>query len=134
MSLTVRLITPCVLIPPQPSPTNGPLGTKPRLGFKPNKPQQDDGTRIEPPPSLPCAKGTTRAATIAAAPPLESVAPKENLLVTFRGDAFHQVRSYRTKTGSERVSLVLEQYKIDEDVYPKTVKFVEAHKSNMTMM
>jgi len=70
----------------------------------------------------------------AAAPPLESVAPKENLLVTFRGDAFHQVRSYRTKTGSERISLVLEQYKIDEDVYPKTVKFVEAHKSNMTMM
>lgn len=69
-----------------------------------------------------------------AAPPAESVAPKENLLVTFRGDAFHQVRSYRTKTGRERISLVLEQYKIDEDMYPKTVKFLEAYKSNMTMM
>lgn len=68
------------------------------------------------------------------APPEESVAPKENLLVTFRGDAFHQVRSYRTKTGSERISLVLEQYKIDEDMYPKTIKFLEAYKSNMTMM
>lgn len=68
------------------------------------------------------------------APPEESVVPKENLLVTFRGDAFHQVRSYRTKTGSERISLVLEQYKIDEDMYPKTIKFLEAYKSNMTMM
>ena len=68
------------------------------------------------------------------AAPGKKVTPKENTLVTFRGDAFHQVRSYKTKTGSERVSLVLEQYKIDKDMYGKTVRYLEAFKSNMTMM
>ena len=68
------------------------------------------------------------------AAPEKKVTPKENTLVTFRGDAFHQVRSYKTKTGSERVSLVLEQYKIDKDMYGKTVRYLEAFKSNMTMM
>ena len=68
------------------------------------------------------------------AAPGKKVTPKENTLVTFRGDAFHQVRSYKTKTGSERVSLVLEQYKINEDMYGKTVRYLEAFKSNMTMM
>ena len=53
------------------SPIIGPDGNSPRLGLKPNTPQQDAGTRKEPPPSLPWANGTTRAATKAAAPPLE---------------------------------------------------------------
>ena len=66
--------------------------------------------------------------------PQETIVPKENTLVTFRGDAFHQVKSYSTRTGRERVSLVLEQYLIDEDAYPKTMRFHEAFKSNMTMM
>ena len=56
------------------------------------------------------------------------------MLVNFRGDAFHQVRSYKTRSGSERVSLVLEQYVIDDDAYGKTMRFFEAFKSNMTMM
>ena len=43
----------------------------PRLGFKPNTPQIEAGTRIDPPPSLACAKGTRPAATAATAPPDE---------------------------------------------------------------
>jgi hypothetical protein len=39
--------------------------------LSPNTPQHDAGTRIEPPPSLPWATGTTRAATAAAEPPLD---------------------------------------------------------------
>ena len=42
---------------------------RPRDGFTPNRPQQEEGMRIEPPPSLAWAKGTTPAATAAAAPP-----------------------------------------------------------------
>src|SRR5215218_5967441 len=44
---------------------------RPRDGLIPNSPQQDAGIRIDPPPSDPCASGSTRAATCAAAPPLE---------------------------------------------------------------
>jgi hypothetical protein len=68
------------------------------------------------------------------AAPEAKIRPKENMLVNFRGDAFHQVRSYKTRSGSERVSLVLEQYIIDDDAYGKTMRFFEAFKSNMTMM
>jgi hypothetical protein len=42
-----------------------------RDGLRPNRPQQDAGMRIEPPPSLAWAKGTTPAAVAAAAPPDE---------------------------------------------------------------
>ena len=42
---------------------------RPRDGFSPNSPQQDAGMRIDPPPSLAWAKGTTPAAVAAAAPP-----------------------------------------------------------------
>ncbi|MOA45725.1 hypothetical protein D3C78_1681540 [compost metagenome] len=44
---------------------------RPRVGLKPNTPQHEAGIRIEPPASLPWANGTSRAATAAAAPPLE---------------------------------------------------------------
>jgi len=71
LSRTDTVIAWAVLMPAQPSPVSGPLGMRPRLGLRPNTPQQDAGTRSEPPPSLPWAKGTTRAATSAAAPPLE---------------------------------------------------------------
>ena len=40
-----------------------------RLGFSPTTPQQEAGMRIDPPPSEPCASGTSPAATAAAAPP-----------------------------------------------------------------
>src|SRR5699024_3841074 len=49
----------------------GPQGTRPRPGFKPNRPQAAAGIRIEPPPSLAPAIGTTPAATNAAEPPEE---------------------------------------------------------------
>src|SRR5262245_20906720 len=53
------------------SPTSGPSGLRPRVGLRPKTPQHDAGMRIEPPPSLPCAIGTMRAATAAPEPPLE---------------------------------------------------------------
>src|SRR6218665_1266758 len=71
VSRTVRLSTPSTARPPQPSPRSGPIGTTPRDGLSPNRPQQAAGMRMEPPPSLPCAIGTMPAATAAAAPPLE---------------------------------------------------------------
>ena len=45
------------------------MGTLARVGFKPNKPQQDAGIRIDPPPSLALAIGVILAATAAALPP-----------------------------------------------------------------
>src|SRR5258706_10975215 len=53
------------------SPSFGPMGFRPRVGFSPKIPQAAAGIRIEPPASLACATGTNRAATAAAAPPLE---------------------------------------------------------------
>ena len=50
---------------------SGPAGVRARVGFRPKRPQQEAGMRIEPPPSLACASGTIPAATAAAAPPLE---------------------------------------------------------------
>src|SRR5262249_40427995 len=69
LSRTERDTACCTLMPLQPSPTSGPIGVRPRVGFRPNTPQQDAGTRIEPPPSVACAAGTMPAATAAAAPP-----------------------------------------------------------------
>jgi hypothetical protein len=66
--------------------------------------------------------------------PDRAVTPKENLLVTFRGDAYHRVRSYRTRSKRERVSIVVEQYFIDDAHVPRTIRFEEAFKSNMSMM
>ena len=56
---------------PTGSPYIGAPLTRPRLGFSPTSPQQLAGIRIDPPPSEPCATGTSPAATAAAAPPLE---------------------------------------------------------------
>ena len=63
--------------------------------------------------------------------PDRAVIPEENLLVTFRGDAYHRVRSYRTRSKRERVSIVIEQYYIDDAYVPSTVGFEEALKANM---
>ena len=43
-------------------------GSRPRVGLSPTRPLQAAGIRIEPPPSLACAIGTTPAATNAPAP------------------------------------------------------------------
>src|SRR5207245_9035376 len=70
-SATLRAITPSVDSPAQGSPSSGPADTRPRDGLRPTVPQQLDGMRTEPPPSVPCAKAHKPAATAAAAPPLE---------------------------------------------------------------
>jgi len=46
-----------------------PMGTRPGVGLKPITPHQAAGSLIEPRPSLPCAIGTSPAATAAADPP-----------------------------------------------------------------
>ena len=71
LSRTVRVSPWLMAMPCQPSASAGPVGVRPRVGFSPNTPQHDAGTRIEPPPSLPWARGTIRAATAAAEPPLD---------------------------------------------------------------
>jgi hypothetical protein len=50
---------------------SGPTGTRPRLGLRPTVPHHDDGMRIDPAMSDPCAIGTMPVATAAAAPPLD---------------------------------------------------------------
>ena len=45
--------------------------TRPKLTLKPNRPEYDDGIRIEPPPSLPVQIGIMPTATAAAEPPDE---------------------------------------------------------------
>jgi hypothetical protein len=49
--------------------------TRPRDGFSPTVPQKEDGVRIDPPPSAPCARGTMPAAIAAAEPPLDPATP-----------------------------------------------------------
>src|SRR6185436_5686191 len=57
--------------PPRPSPENGAIVLRPRVGFNPTSPQHAAGARIDPNPSVACAIGTIRAPVAAAAPPLE---------------------------------------------------------------
>ena len=54
---------------PVTSPYIGQPLIRPRVGFSPTSPQHEAGMRIDPPPSEPCATGTSPAATAAAAPP-----------------------------------------------------------------
>ena len=68
-SRTDRVTAWCADRPFHPSKCVGPSGTRPRDGLSPNTPQHDAGIRIEPPPSLACAIGSSRAATAAADPP-----------------------------------------------------------------
>lgn len=71
LSRTLREMTPSVAAPCRCSATEGPAGTSPRPGLRPNSPQHAAGMRIDPPPSLAPATGTMPAATAAAAPPDE---------------------------------------------------------------
>ena len=71
LSLTLLLNTCCIAAPCIASLISGPHGVRPRLGFKPNKPQYDAGIRIDPPPSPAPAIGTIPAATAEAEPPDE---------------------------------------------------------------
>ena len=58
----------CAPAPASVSPMGARL-TRPRDGFSPNRPHSAAGMRIEPPPSVACAIGRPRAATMAAEPP-----------------------------------------------------------------
>ncbi|MGY3677218.1 hypothetical protein ACVWXU_000841 [Streptomyces sp. TE33382] len=69
MSRTVRASGPRTESP-IPSEAAGPAVTSPRLGLSPTTPQALAGERTDPAVSLPCASGTSRAPTAAAAPPL----------------------------------------------------------------
>ena len=71
-SATVRVIGPVWAREPQDGGKKpGARETSPKVGFSPKTPQKEDGTRIEPTPSVPMAIGPAPAATPAAAPPLE---------------------------------------------------------------
>src|SRR5580658_5706467 len=67
-SATVRVRAPWVDMPCQPGTV---AATRPRLGLRPTRPQQEAGIRMEPPPSLAWAAGNMPAATADPAPPLE---------------------------------------------------------------
>src|SRR5262245_39937477 len=52
-------------------PAAGYIGTRPKVGLKPTRPQKLAGMRIEPAPSEPSASGASPAATAAAPPPVD---------------------------------------------------------------
>src|SRR5690625_2265196 len=76
VSRTVRVRTPSLMMLTGIVVALADLAIRPRVALSPTSPQAAAGIRIEPPPSLPCAIGTTPAATSAAAPPDD--APGEN--------------------------------------------------------
>src|SRR3954451_3926021 len=76
VSRTDRVNTCSWVTMPQNSPKPGPSDVRPRLGLSPTRPQWADGTRIEPPMSLPCANAIIPAATAAPDPPDEPPAER----------------------------------------------------------
>ena len=76
MSRTLRVSTPWVVSGTGSLASSGRSTRRPRLGLRPTSPQHGAGIRIEPPPSLACAIGTTPAASSAADPPLEPPADR----------------------------------------------------------
>ena len=70
MSRTERETTSSVPSPEAKSPI-GAIDTRARVAFRPTRPQQEAGMRMEPPPSLACPIGTMPAATAEPDPPLE---------------------------------------------------------------
>ena len=71
LSRTERVSTCSATDPRHGSVSRGPGGIRPRVGFRPKRPQHEAGMRIEPAPSPPPAIGTIPAATAAAEPPLD---------------------------------------------------------------
>ena len=68
-SVTVVASTPAAAVWPYRVPFRS--GMRPKDGLWPTRPQNPAGVRVEPPPSLAVANGTSPAATAAADPPLE---------------------------------------------------------------
>ena len=81
-SRTVRAIGPEVMSPPR-GLELGEFDTRPRDGLTPTTPQQLEGIRIDPPPSVPSAIGHRQAATAAAEPPLDPPAVLPRLAIRF---------------------------------------------------
>ena len=75
LSRTIRVRAWSVASPPPSLETVAPVGTLARVGFKPNKPQQDGGILIDPPPSLALAIGAILAAAL---PPEEPSAARSS--------------------------------------------------------
>src|SRR5438874_356698 len=73
LSRTLRVTAWMTEAPPQPSPASGPMGTRPRVGLRPKRPQHEAGMRIEPPPSVAVVAGGMQAVAAAAAGLLEAV-------------------------------------------------------------
>ena len=67
--MTVRAIGPRWAS--NPNGLGGQAGTRPYVGLMPATPHMAHGMRIEPPPSVPSAKGAMPVASAAALPPLE---------------------------------------------------------------
>lgn len=74
MSRTERVSTPLATMPTGIRRSSGSSGNRPRDGLSPTRPLQEAGMRIEPPPSLAWAMGTTPAATNAPEPEDEAPA------------------------------------------------------------
>ena len=70
MSRTLRE-TQRKVTPPYQKSAPGASEMRPRAGLRPTRPEWQAGVRMEPPPSLASASGSTRAATAAAEPPEE---------------------------------------------------------------
>src|SRR6185437_2816043 len=71
VSQTLFVTTPSIERPLVASAVSGPWLMRPRVAFRPTRPQAEAGIRIEPPPSVACAMGTMPAATAPADPPEE---------------------------------------------------------------
>src|SRR4051812_24217195 len=71
-SATVRVIGPvCASDAHDGGEKPGERGTRPKVGFSPNTPQNDDGSRIEPPPPVPTPSGPQPAPMAPPPPPLD---------------------------------------------------------------
>lgn len=66
--------------------------------------------------------------------PIDSITPKLNFHAEFRGDSYHRVRGYATDTSVLRISLVLEQYLLDDENEKYLVEYEQSEKNGMTMM
>lgn len=51
------------------------------------------------------------------------VTPVENTMVEFRGDAYHKVKGFSSPSKGHRIGIVLEQYRVPDIFYDKTVPF-----------
>lgn len=64
---------------------------------------------------------------------LDSIKPHENTMAAFRGDSYHEVNGYDTQTDKVRLSLVLEQYKVDDRYVDYLTEYEESTKDGMKM-